>query len=170
MVDTALLDNPKLDKSLARTNDIVNRIAAGENQTLIAKDHKLSEQRISQIKKQNEAIVEAKKQELIAKLPTVVDTVTEDIDTNKELSTELKHNLHKLDINQKLQLKNQLDKTNANVLKSVGIYQSQSALVNIQNIHNEQTNTLIVPEYQEYLAMKAQNRQVIDINNGDETT
>ena len=59
--------------------EILNELAKETSQYQLAETYKISQSRISQIKKENEVLITNKKAELIKLLPSVVDTVRTDI-------------------------------------------------------------------------------------------
>lgn len=106
----------------------------------VAKKHGISEGRVSQIKSENKEIIERKKAELISMLPSVVDTVRTDINTNKRLSQHIALDFKAVD-KDLVALKTSLDKTNLNILKiasedGVGIFAGNTIHIGDNNQHN----------------------------------
>ncbi len=104
-----ILSNPKSKEA------ILNDIASKSNGD-VAKKYDLTTGRISQIKSENIEIINQKKAELIKLLPSVVDTVRTDVNTNQRLSKHIALDFKSITPEQ-ISLKNTLDKTNVNVLK-----------------------------------------------------
>ncbi len=120
-------------------DDIINRLSKDESSNQIAKDYNVSGQRIRQIKKENQMLIETKKQELIQSLPKVVDIVKKDLDTNYKISSDLNDNYEKA-TTESIALKNTLDKTNLNLLKIAGIFPTHTNLLNTGKITINQQN------------------------------
>ena len=117
MINGLKLHNP-LDKEQL-LNDISTKPGIE-----VANKYNVTNSRISQIKKANQSIIDQKKQEIIATLPTVVEIVANDVNTNKSVSKSLSNDINNLSTQDKLALKTILDKTTVNVLKIAGIYPS----------------------------------------------
>ncbi len=65
--------------------EIINRLATNESSNQIAKDYNVSGQRIRQMKKENEDLINAIAQKLIQEnLPDVYETTRLDIQTTKK--------------------------------------------------------------------------------------
>jgi hypothetical protein len=122
-------------------DDIINRLSRSESSNQIANDYNVSGQRIRQIKKENQKLIDQKKQELIQLLPKVVDIVKKDLDTNYKISSGLNDNYEKA-TTESIALKNTLDKTNLNLLKIAGIIQPHTNLTNLGNITVNQQNVV----------------------------
>ena len=137
------IERPNL-KNPYHKEQILNKIVASEPYRSIAKDYGISHARISQIKKDNQELINQKKAELISKLPSVIETVTKDVKTNHRLSDNFSDNLDSLTISEKLQLKAQLDKTNVNILKIASIFPSQ-ALLNFNQYNQDNRSVNIEP-------------------------
>ncbi len=146
-------------------SDIIDRLSTGESSNQIANDYNVSGQRIRQIKKENRELIEQKAQELLKNLPDIVETAKQDIQIAKYISNKLKDKL-KLDelskeqlraVNSKLNFKTLTNNLSADILRLLGIFPAQSPSLFIQNIYNDnQQQTLITPEFQEFLDWKAQ--------------
>ncbi len=162
MSENTTLERPQKLTDLQTRNDIINRLANNEPGTHIARSYDVDHSNISRIKKANEELIEQKKQELIQALPSVVQTVTKDIKANDKVSSKLHNSINELTVEQQIQLKKQLDRTNENILKVTGILQPQSFIKNQTNIQNNTNQTKISIEFQEYMDMKSNNRQVYD--------
>ncbi len=66
--------------------EIINRLATNESSNQIAKDYDVSGQRIRQIRKENQELIEQKAQELLKNLPNIVETAKHYIDISKRIS------------------------------------------------------------------------------------
>ena len=137
---------------------ILNDIASKSNGD-VAKKYNLTTSRISQIKKANQEIIEQKRQELISTLPSVIDTVKTDINTNQRLSKHIALDFTKIST-EHIALKNNLDKTNLNLLKAVDIFPSNT-MVRIGD-DNSQHLTVISPAFQQFLDFQNDNPKVVD--------
>ena len=124
--------------------EILNELAKETSQYQLAETYKISQSRISQIKKENEALVANKKAELIKLLPSVVDVVTDDLAANKLLSKRIRMNPYNVD-SEKVALKNTLDKTSVNLLKIAGIFPSQ-AMINFNQHNDNRTQTTVISD------------------------
>ena len=144
--------------------DIVNRLSRNESSNQIAKDYDVSGQRIRQIKKENQELIEQKAQELLKNLPDIVETAEHDIKISKRISQNIANcKDHELidklkEIKDILQFKQLTNKLSADILRTVGIFPAQSPSLFIQNIYNDnRTQTVITPEFQQFLDFKAMN-------------
>ena len=138
--------------------EIINRLAINESSNDIAKDYNVSGQRIRQIKKENQELIEAKSQELLQNLPDIVETVKLDIQSNKELSKHIRESGLKSISKEELQFKTITNKLSADILRSVGIFPAQHpSFVFNQFNDNSQTNTVISPAFQVFLDFQASN-------------
>ncbi len=145
-----MTNNATLEKSSNKVinsyskEQIINDLVKEVPQTAIAKQNNISQPRIHQIKKANQAIIDQKKQELIALLPSVVDTVKNDVNTNNRLSKHIALDFTKTTTEQ-IALKNSLDKTNLNLLRITGISPSQ-ALINYNLTQDNRTQTTVISD------------------------
>ncbi len=146
-------------------NDIINRLSTGESSNQIANDYNMSGQRIRQIKKENQKLIDQKKQELIQSLPKVVDIVKKDLDTNYKISSDLNDNYEKA-TTESIALKNTLDKTNLNLLKITGIFPTHTNLLNTGKITINQQN--VINPYITRLIGNAAIEQLKEVENGEE--
>lgn len=147
-----ILSNPKTKEA------VLNDIATKSNGDCSRK-YNLTSGRISQIKRENQDIIEQKRQELIATLPSVIDTVKTDISTNQRLSKHIALDFTQTTTEQ-IALKNNLDKTNLNLLKAVDIFPSNT-MVRIGD-DNSQHLTVISPAFQQFLDFQTDNPKVVD--------
>ncbi len=131
------LRSPKAKDTLL--NDIASK-SNGE----VAQKYNLTTGRISQIKKANKHIIDQKQQELISLLPSVVDTVKHDVNTNNRLSKHIALDF-KQATTELIALKNNLDKTNINLLKITGIIQPQS-LISYNLSQDNRTQTTVISD------------------------
>ncbi len=146
-------------------DDIINRLSKDESSNQIAKDYNVSGQRIRQIRKENQMLIETKKQELIQSLPKVVDIVKKDLDTNYKISSDLNDNYGKA-TTESIALKNILDKTNLNLLKITGIFPPHMNLLNTGKITINQQN-VINPSITRLIGESAI-EQLEQVGNGEE--
>ncbi len=151
-------------------NDIINRLSTGESSNQIANDYDVSGQRIRQIKKENLELIEQKTQELLSNLPDIVETAKHDINISKRISKNIANSKdHELidklkEVKDILQFKQLTNKLSADILRALGIFPAQSPSLVIQNIYQDQRQqTVIPPDYQEFLDFKAANSQPIDM-------
>ncbi len=158
--DTLELKNPKTKEIL------LNDIAINKGRD-VAKKYNVTDGRISQIKKANKELIEAKKQELLSQLPTVVDTVKTDLNTNNRLSKHiaLDFTAANSDI---VALKNSLDKTNLNILKIAGIIEPHK--FNLISGKNIQINQNINPTIVKFIGASALQRLSEAEDNGEQDT
>ncbi len=125
--------------------EIIGRLSIGEPSNTIAADFNVSGQRIRQIKKENQELIEQKTQELLQSLPDVVETTKMDIEVAKKISVEAKNDISTL-TPEKLQFKSQMSKVNADIYRAIGFYPSQSPALFIQNIYNDNRQSVISPK------------------------
>ncbi len=138
--------------------EIINRLATNESSNQIAKDYNVTGQRIRQMKKENQDLINAIAQRLIQEnLPDIYETVRNDVCTMKRISEKAKENIEKV-TEKEMQYKKDNNRTNENVLRSVGIFPSQApSFMFQQNIDNSQHNTIISPEFQKFLDFQLEN-------------
>ncbi len=153
-----------------KKNKVIHGLAIGKTQADIAKQVDVDRSQISRFASKDDVkkLVEEKKQEIIEELPSVVESVTKDINTNNRLSEDLSQNLENLTIEDKLDLKGKLDKTNLNVLKIAGIFPTQSNNFIRNQVNIQDTSTTISPAFQEYMDLKSKYRQIYDPQGGTE--
>ncbi|MDR4506216.1 MAG: hypothetical protein MRK01_15700 [Candidatus Scalindua sp.] len=113
--------------------EIIGRLSIGEPSNTIAADFNVSGQRIRQIKKENQQLIEQKTQELLQSLPDVVETTKIDIEVARKISLEAKEDFNSL-TPEKLQFKEQTNKINADLLQEMGRY-IQELLEENQSLH-----------------------------------
>ncbi len=165
-----VLERPRKINGIKTKVDIVNRLANEETNTSIARTYQVNHSRISQIKKENQGLIDQKKAELISKLPSVIETVTKDVKTNHRLSDSFSDNLDSLTVAERLQLKAQLDKTSVNILKISGIFPSQ-ALLNFNQYNQDNRSVNIEPSIMGLFSSGFNDSmQVVDMNEGDNTS
>lgn len=143
--NSAVLERPQKLTDINTKNDIINRLANEEPGTHIARSYQVDRSRISQIKAANEVLIKEKKAELVSKLPTVVETVVKDLETNTNLSRHFNGNIDGLTTPEKLQLKTILDRTSVNILKIAGVIQPQ-ALINYNLNQDNRTQTTVISD------------------------
>ncbi len=123
--------------------EIISRIATGEPSRTIAADFNVSGQRIRQIKKENQELIEQKTQELLKSLPDIVETTKMDIETAKKISFEAKEDINSL-TPEKLQFKAHTNKVNSDIYRAIGFFPSQSQGLFIQNIYNDNRSQQVI--------------------------
>ncbi len=105
--------------------EIINRLAKNESSNQIAKDYNVTGQRIRQMKKENQDLINAIAQKLIQEnLSDVYETVRNDVCTMKLISEKANENIEKV-TDKEMQYKKDNNRTNENLLRSVGIYPAQ---------------------------------------------
>ena len=135
-------------------DDLVKQIPQRE----IATKFGVTQGRIHQIKKANENEIELKQQEIMAELPSVIETIKNDIDTNNKLSQDINKDYKQI-TPQQVSLKTVLDKNNVNVLKITRILDSNTIQYGDTNIQN---NTVVSPAFQSYIDYQSNNPDVVD--------
>ncbi len=150
--------------------EIIDRLATNESSNQIANDYNVSGQRIRQIKKENLELIEQKTQELLSNLPDIVETAKHDINISKRISKNIANSKdHELidklkEVKDILQFKQLTNKLSADILRALGIFPAQSQSLVIQNLYQDQRQqTVITPEFQEFLDFKAKNAKPIDM-------
>jgi len=125
--------------------EIINRLATNESSNQIAKDYNVTGQRIRQMKKENEDLINAIAQRLIQEnLPDIYETVRNDVCTMKCISEKAKENVENV-TDKEMQYKKYNNRTNENTFRSVGIYPAQHPgfVFNQYNDNRQQENTVI---------------------------
>ncbi len=139
--------------------EIINRLAINESSNQIAKDYDVSGQRIRQIRKENQEKINEIASKLVQEnLPDVYETVRNDVQTMKGISEKAKESVEKV-TDREMQYKKDNNRTNENILRSVGIYPAQSPSLVIQNIYGDYNSqhVTISPSYQAFLDFQASN-------------
>ncbi len=139
-----VLERPKEQLNTIQREEILNSLTKEIPQRQIASQYDTSQTTISRINRENKEVVDQRKQELLSQLPSVVESVTKDVQTNGKLSIDFSENIDNLTISEKLQLKAQLDKTNVNILKIAGIFPS-NALLNFNQYNQDNRSINIEP-------------------------
>ncbi len=127
-------------------NDLVKEIS----QYQIAKDYNISQPRVSQIKIENQALIDQKKSELINLLPDIVEVSRQDIQDSKDISKTLRTEINSYDENiqravtNKLKFKALTQKLCQDVLKIASIFPT-SALLNFQQFNQDNRQINIEP-------------------------
>lgn len=137
--------------------EIINRLATNESSNQIAKDYDVSGQRIRQIKKENQELIEAKSHELLQNLPDIVETAKLDIQSNKELSKRIKESGLKSITKEELQFKTITNKLSADVLRSVGIFPAQHPSFVFNQYNDNRQQAVMSPAFQKYIDFQASN-------------
>ncbi len=126
--------------------EIINRLAKGESSNQIGKDNNVSGQRIRQMKKENQDLINAIAQRLIQEnLPDIYETVRNDVCTMKRISEKAKENVENV-TDKEMQYKKDNNRTNENLLRSVGIFPAQlpSFVFNQYNDNRQQNKVQII--------------------------
>lgn len=125
--------------------EIINRLAANESSNQIAKDYNVSGQRIRQIKKENEDLINSIAQKLIQEnLADVYETTRLDIQTTRRIAGKANQDIESV-TEKEFEYKKVHNKTNENLLRSVGIFPAQhpSFVFNQYNDNRIQTQNNI---------------------------
>ncbi len=152
-------------------NEALEKIAAGRPTTAIAKDYSVDPSTISKLKKRNQEYIEKLALQLAETVaPKYVQRITTDICTAKKLSKYI-NNPKKNRNNTKLQNEQDIltflrdtNKVGADIMRSLGIFPAQSPSLVIQNIYQDQRQqTVISPDFQEFMDYKAKTAQPVDM-------
>ena len=137
--------------------EIINRLATNESSNQIAKDYNVSGQRIRQMKKENEDLINAIAQKLIQEnLSDVYETIRLDIQTTKKIAEKANEDMESV-TEKEFEYKKAHNRTNENLLRSVGIFPAQHpSFVFNQYNDNSNHNTVISPEFQEYIDFQSE--------------
>jgi hypothetical protein len=159
-----------IETNISKQQNIINRIASGENQISIAKDHNLTQSRISQLKTENKGKVEEAKQKLIAAVPNILETIQQDIVNNQAIAVRYANDKDTITTTD-IAYKSILQKQSSKMLESVGILSSHTSINNFGNIqvNNQKTNminTTIAMELGQNVLDKLQqlsNEEIVDV-------
>ena len=147
--------------------DITNRLAKCEKQEIIAQDHNISQNRVSQLKKEHKHLVEQAKSKLLSKVPDILETVEQDIINNQTIST--KYSTTPEDVTTiDIAYKTILQKQNTKILESIGILETRTnAMLNTGTVNITQNN--ITPSVTSLIADSIANKldNVIDIESNE---
>ncbi len=151
--------------------EIINRLAINESSNQIAKDYDVSGQRIRQIKKENQELIEQKAQELLKNVPDIVETAKNDVDISKRISKIIANCkddelIDKLkEVKDILGFKQLTNKLSADILRAFGIFPAQSPSLVIQNIYGDDNSQHITisASYQAFLDWQAEHAKPIDM-------
>lgn len=165
---TEIVDKPKINYpgrviTTILKEEVINDLVKEVPQREIASKFGVTQGNISHIKKANEDKIEAKQQEIIDELPTIVETIKTDIDTNKKISSDLNKDYESA-TSRTINLKSNLDKTNVNVLKIARILDTNTIQFGDDN---SQHVTVISASYQKFIDF--QNDRSQDDNKEDES-
>ncbi len=144
LLEKPLTTNPKINH--CHKKEIIDRLVMEEPQRSIAKSYGISQNRIHQINKANQPLIQQKKQEILETLPDVVHTVKTDVNTNKRLSQHIALDFRYV-TPELVSLKSVLNKTNDTVLKIAshddkGILPSRTPLINLTQDNRTQTTVI----------------------------
>lgn len=123
--------------------DIINRLATGENQVDIAKSHNCSQTTISELKNENKGKVELAKQRLIATVPNILETVEQDISNNQAISKLYANDRESVTATD-IAYKSILQKQNNKILESIGILSSHTNINNFGSIQVNKPQSIII--------------------------
>ncbi len=150
--------------------EIINRLATNESSNQIAKDYNVSGQRIRQMKKENEDLINAIAQKIIQEnLSDIYETIKLDVQTTKKIAEKANEDIESV-TEKEFEYKKAHNRTNENLLRSVGIFPAQHpSFVFNQYNDNSQHNTVISPAFQKFIDFQAsqpldQNGDIIDID------
>ncbi len=175
IVDIQKLQKRKLANPCTKM-EIINRLATNESSNQIAKDYDVSGQRIRQIRKENQELIEQKAQELLKNLHNIIETAKHDINISKRISKIIANcKDHELidklkEVKDILGFKQLTNKLSADILRAFGILPANTMGVVIQNIYgddNSQNITVISPSYQKFLDFQADNKLIEADNTTD---
>ncbi len=138
--------------------EIINRLATNESSNQIAKDYNVSGQRIRQMKKENEDLINAIAQKIIQEnLPDIYETIKLDVQTTKKIAEKANEDIESV-TEKEFEYKKAHNRTNENLLRSVGIFPAQHpSFVFNQYNDNSQHNTVISPEFREFIDFQSNN-------------
>ena len=126
--------------------EIINRLATNESSNQIAKDYNVSSQRIRQIKKENQEKINEIASKLVQEnLSDVYETVRNDVQTMKRIAEKAKENIENV-TDKEMQYKKDNNRTNENLLRSVGIFPAQhpSFVFNQYNDNRQQEEYRVI--------------------------
>ena len=124
--------------------EIINRLATNESSNQIVKDYNVTGQRIRQMKKENEDLINTIAQKLIQEnLPDIYETINLDVQTMKRIAGKANEDIESV-TEKGFEYKKAHNRTNENLLRSVGIYPAQhpGSVFNQYN-DNRQQETVI---------------------------
>ncbi len=159
-----------------RKDQVINDLVKETSQYEIAKEYNISQPRVSQIKIENQAIIDQRKQELIGLLPDIVEISRDDIQATKDINKSLRHEINSHDegvqktVTNKLKFKALTQKLSQDVLKIASIYPT-NALLNFNQYNQDNRQINIEPSILSLFSEGfSNNTQVIDMdedNNND---
>lgn len=131
---------------ILQKHEIINRLARGETQISISADTGIPRSTIQSIKSNNKKIVEEQATKLLKYLPDIVESVAADLQVEKKISTKIGTEFETYEPKDLIALKKVYNKSLDNVLRSVGIYPSQSPSIVFNNNDNRiQVNNQLHP-------------------------
>ncbi len=148
-------------------NEIVNRLILGENSKSIAKDYNCSDARIRQIRKENKELINLMAEKLVKEnLEDISKTIRNDVQIGKRISEKALKDVETV-TDKELEYKKTHNRTNENLLRSVGIFPAQhpSFVFNQYNDNRQQTQ-IISPNVLDMFASHA--KSLIDNGKDDE--
>ncbi len=140
--------------------EIINRLATNESSNQIAKDYNVSGQRIRQMKKENEDLINAIAQKLIQEnLQDIYETIKLDVQTTKKIAEKANKDIESV-TEKEFEYKKAHNRNNENLLRAVGIFPAQNpSLVFNQYNENSQNNTLMSAAFQKYIDFSNDNEE-----------
>ncbi len=147
---TETIQRPNVLTNINTKSDIINRLSTEETNSSIARSYNVTQGRISQIKSENQALIEQKKSELIKLLPDIVEVSRQDIQDSKEVSRTLRTEINSHDENvqravtNKLKFKALTQKLSQDILKIASIFPT-SALLNFNQFNQDNRSVNIEP-------------------------
>ena len=147
---TEAIKRPNVLTGINIKNDIINRLSTEETNSSIARSYNVTQGRISQIKSENQALIDQKKSELINLLPDIVEVSRQDIQDSKEVSRTLRTEINSHDENvqravtNKLKFKALTQKLSQDILKIASIFPT-SALLNFNQFNQDNRSVNIEP-------------------------
>ena len=137
--------------------EIINRLATNESSNQIAKDYSVSGQRIRQMKKENEGLINAIAQKLIQEnLSDVYETIKLDIQTTKKIAEKANEDIESV-TEKEFEYKKAHNRTNENLLRSVGIFPAQHPSFVFNQYNDNSQQTVISPAFQAFLDFQSDN-------------
>ncbi len=139
--------------------EIINRLAKNESSNQIAKDYNVSGQRIRQMKKENEDLINAIAQKIIQEnLSDIYETIKLDVQTTKKIAEKANEDIESV-TEKEFEYKKAHNRTNENLLRAVGIYPSQNPSLVFNQYNDNRQQTVISPAYQAFLDFQANNAE-----------
>ncbi len=148
---------------------IVEKLALEIPQTQIAKQHNLSQSRVSLINTENKEIIESRKKELQALTPSILEEFKHDCMISKELSLHLhrpKENKNETALKDNADIisyKKSLASTKIKILENTGILEANT--IRFGDDHSQ--HLTISPSYQAFLDYQSNQEEIKEIKEDD---